>query len=319
MRIFLIPLSRAARTLHCHSTLAPSPTSYLTRATSWAGKKWNELGESPRDSAKHKVFVFGTRVLDKLPHEEYFLKAVPAKEDWDQAPATVDMVPFTYPSAWKEARVKDDFRALVKARVPYHRKYMIYSAIWVPFTSLFAIVPLVPNFPLFYNAYRLWSHWKAYQGAKHLDFLIDNNVLDYQPSDVLNMGLEHDPEFSVFFTSSGLQSRKHASGTPLVQSTAAPTFNTGDHGLPQSPEEASTKRQGALSEQQHSPKGAAKMAPVDLIIRDGFITDSEIRTICLAFDQTPMHRELERARHQEADKILKKLLANQTNLKNKAD
>ncbi|KAF9168182.1 hypothetical protein DFQ26_000749 [Actinomortierella ambigua] len=315
MRIFLIPLSRATRTLHCHSTLAPPPTSYLTRATSWAGKKWSELGQSPHDSAKHKVFVFGTRVLDKLPHEEYFLKAVPAKEDWDQAPAKPNMVPFTYPSAWKEARVKDDFRALVRARVPYHRKYMIYSAIWVPFTSLFAIVPLVPNFPLFYNAYRLWSHWKAYQGAKHLDFLITNNVLDYQPSDVLNMGLEHDPEFSIFFTSSGIQSRKRS-----VQSTAAPTFGADGHELPQSPEEADAKRQETTEDQQHHPsKKSAEMAPVELILRDGFITDSEIRTICLAFDQTPMHRELERARHQEADKVLKKLLADQKLAKNKAD
>ncbi|KAG0240021.1 hypothetical protein BGW41_007282 [Actinomortierella wolfii] len=315
MRIFLIPLSRATKALHCHSTLVPPPTSYLTRATSWAGKKWKELGDNPPNSAKHKVFVFGSRVLDKLPHEEYFLKAVPAKEDWGQSAEKDTMVPFMYPSAWKEARVKEDFRALVKARVPYHRKYMIYSAIWIPFTSLFTIVPLVPNFPLFYNAFRLWSHWKAYNGAKHLDFLITNDVLSYQPSDVLNLGLEHDPEFAVFFTSSGIQSRKQASSASPASTTAKPAGDD-KHELPQSPKEAVEKVAGEQKQTSHAP---SPVSPVDIIIRDGFITDAEIRTICLAFDQTPMHRELERARHQEAEKVLKKLIAKQKAIKNKAD
>lgn len=66
-----------------------------------------------------------------------------------------------YPSSLKEAQVHAEFKTLVDQRIPYHRKHMIYSAMWVPVTSLFTIVPLVPNIPLFYNAYRLWSHWKG--------------------------------------------------------------------------------------------------------------------------------------------------------------
>lgn len=81
MRIFLIPLSRTARTLHCHSTSLPSSTSYLNRATTWAGKKWEELGQAKADTLKHRLHRAGTGMLEKIEHEETFLKAVPAKED----------------------------------------------------------------------------------------------------------------------------------------------------------------------------------------------------------------------------------------------
>jgi hypothetical protein len=66
-----------------------------------------------------------------------------------------------YPSSLKEPQVQAEFEALLKQRIPYHRKNMMYSASCVPVTSLFTLVPFVPNIPLFYNAFRLWSHWKG--------------------------------------------------------------------------------------------------------------------------------------------------------------
>jgi len=70
----------------------------------------------------------------------------------------------------KEAQVSAEFRTLLDHRIPYHRKYMIYSALCVPVTSLFTIVPVVPNIPFFYNAYRLWSHWKGNDRHHDADF-----------------------------------------------------------------------------------------------------------------------------------------------------
>jgi hypothetical protein len=81
MRIFLIPLSRTTKTFHCHSTLQPSSTSYLNRATSFAGKKWEQLGQAKPETFKHRLYGAGTKMLEKIEHEETFLKAVPAKED----------------------------------------------------------------------------------------------------------------------------------------------------------------------------------------------------------------------------------------------
>lgn len=36
----------------------------------------------------------------------------------------------------------------------------------------FAIIPIIPNFPLFYVLWRAWSHYKAWRGATYLEQLI---------------------------------------------------------------------------------------------------------------------------------------------------
>lgn len=75
---------------------------------------------------------------------------------------------------------------LLKERVPYHRKYMYYSAYWVPITCTFVIVPLVPNIPLAYNLFRLYSHYKAYKGAEHLQILSNQGRLEYTPNQAID-------------------------------------------------------------------------------------------------------------------------------------
>jgi len=43
----------------------------------------------------------------------------------------------------------------------------------------FGLIPVIPNLPFFYLAYRAFSHWKALSGAKHLEFLVEKNL--FQP------------------------------------------------------------------------------------------------------------------------------------------
>jgi hypothetical protein len=81
MRIFLVPLSRRAHALHCHSTLAKPSSSYLNRVTVFASKKWEELSQAKPDSMKRKLYSVGTTMLEKIEHRETFFKEVPAKED----------------------------------------------------------------------------------------------------------------------------------------------------------------------------------------------------------------------------------------------
>ncbi|KAG0199059.1 hypothetical protein BGX28_007603 [Mortierella sp. GBA30] len=328
MRIFLIPLSRTAKALHCHSTLAPSSTSYLNRVTTWAGKKWEGLSRAPPDSIKTKLYGAGSRMLEKLEHKETFFKEVPSKED-----ATItDMVPFMYPSALKEAQVSAEFRALLEQRIPYHRKYMIYSALWVPVTSLFIIVPLVPNIPLFYNAFRLWSHWKeylwtAYNGAKHLDLMVKSGMVSFQPSDVLNLGLQHDPDFAVFFTGSHHLSKKRGArrrhseqdqkGPVITESSGeiTPTLSLNNNAGSTA---ASTTGSGdAKARSLALTKLEDPMSVTDHVVHEGFITDAEIQTICIAFERPPMMgREIKRARYQEAEKYVKQRLMEDKSKKN---
>lgn len=44
----------------------------------------------------------------------------------------------------------------------------------------------VPNIPFFYLVYRAWSHWRALSGGKHIQFLLEKNLLIYNPSPILD-------------------------------------------------------------------------------------------------------------------------------------
>lgn len=42
-----------------------------------------------------------------------------------------------------------------------HRKRLVWSLIGLPISVPFALVPVIPNLPFFYLAYRAFSHWKG--------------------------------------------------------------------------------------------------------------------------------------------------------------
>lgn len=46
----------------------------------------------------------------------------------------------------------------------------------------FAIIPVLPNFPLFYVLWRAWSHYRAWRGAYYLDQLVQMGMITEQPS-----------------------------------------------------------------------------------------------------------------------------------------
>ncbi|KAF9330210.1 hypothetical protein BG006_006828 [Podila minutissima] len=260
---------------------------------------------------KRKLYGAGSKMLEKIEHQEVFLKGIPAKEDIPDTTAKT-MVPLEYPSALKEAQVRAEFATFIEQRVPYHRKYMILSALCVPVTSLFTIVPLVPNIPFFYNAFRLWSHWKAYSGAKHLAFHVKNGSIHYQACDVLNLGLQHDPEFAVFFTGSH-QLSKRRRAFKKYQPTDEPIIAESSGELtPDLQKPASAKDAAATTTTRPSTATAVNvndpLSVTDHVVNEGFISDAEIQTICLACDRIPMQREIQRARHQEADKYVKERL-----------
>jgi len=44
----------------------------------------------------------------------------------------------------------------------------------------------IPNLPFFYLCYRAWSHWRALAGGKHIQFLLQNNLLTLVPSPIVD-------------------------------------------------------------------------------------------------------------------------------------
>lgn len=100
-----------------------------------------------------------------------------------------------HPSILKSESLESELKELLDQRVPYHKKYMKYSAYWVPISCTFVIVPLVPNIPLAYNLFRLYSHYKAYKGAEHLKSLSDYGSLEYAPNSAID-GVLNNIEFT---------------------------------------------------------------------------------------------------------------------------
>lgn len=64
--------------------------------------------------------------------------------------------------------------------------------LWFPCKSSlqFAIFLLnslsIPNLPFFYLVFRAYSHWRALSGSKHVEFLLEKNLIKAAPSKILD-------------------------------------------------------------------------------------------------------------------------------------
>ncbi|KAJ8659203.1 hypothetical protein O0I10_004917 [Lichtheimia ornata] len=177
MRIFAIPILRNRWAYYCHST-APT-TSQLTKVVDWSSKKWEQLGTADPTTWKRKLYDRGNHFMNQLDYQEWFLKNVPNKGEIQHPPEKAHVL---YVSLLDGPAVQHHLEHLLQVKEPYHKKYMYYSAYWVPVACTFAIVPLIPNIPLAYNLFRLYSHYTAYKGAQHLRSL----PLDYAESPELD-------------------------------------------------------------------------------------------------------------------------------------
>ncbi|KAI8335657.1 mitochondrial K+-H+ exchange-related-domain-containing protein [Choanephora cucurbitarum] len=185
MRLYAIPILKNRWAYYCHSTLPA--TSRLTKMVAWSNKKWEQLDKAEADSWKKKLYIRGSNIMNQLDYQEWFFKSVPSKEEIEKP---LEKVWIHHPSVLDKSQLDHELKAVLKERIPYHKKYMRYSAYWVPFACTFAIVPLVPNIPLAYNLFRLYSHYKALKGAEHLETLLEYGHIEYEVDPRLNEIME---------------------------------------------------------------------------------------------------------------------------------
>ncbi|KAF7294243.1 hypothetical protein HMN09_01152700 [Mycena chlorophos] len=213
MRIVALPLTRlnvnasklSRPTFYRFSITAPPPKPKVPRTGilarwlpeeglgKWASHKANQTwigwGAAPTGSIKQRAFQTGERLMSQLDFEETNLKSL----DLAIAPSlNVDgktglagketEIMLLYPPTMLSGEQSlQNLKALVDERIPLHTRGM-YT--WIFFAVLSAplkLIPIIPNFPFYFCAWRTWSHLKARRAAQYLQSLIANKRIVPEP------------------------------------------------------------------------------------------------------------------------------------------
>ncbi|PSR80174.1 mitochondrial K+-H+ exchange-related-domain-containing protein [Coniella lustricola] len=190
MRLFLLPISTRRTLLYAQrlNNAAQQNQGLMDKVQNKAAALW--AGWENKDSGWQKTIVkYGNQALRKIPYEEWGLKSVPplsTKRGDDEIKGT-DKVEVLFPgSLIQQSQVESVLQRLGNERESLHRKRLFWCFVGMPISAPFALVPIIPNIPFFYLAYRAWSHWRAISGGKHIQFLLQNHLLVMKPSAVLD-------------------------------------------------------------------------------------------------------------------------------------
>ncbi|GIJ83735.1 hypothetical protein Asppvi_002565 [Aspergillus pseudoviridinutans] len=182
MRLFVVPISTRRALIYSRplSRDIAKELSVLDRVTNKAAETWAKWEEADKGWKKHLV-TWGNKVQQRIPFEEWGLKSIPslkAQRRFDKSSETKKVDVLFPGNAIKADKLRSILRKIATERQDLHRKRMWWSLIAAPFTAPIALIPVVPNIPFFYLAYRGWSHWRAFNGSKHLEYLVEKDLLN---------------------------------------------------------------------------------------------------------------------------------------------
>ncbi|XP_042052957.1 uncharacterized protein YDL183C-like [Salvia splendens] len=159
------------------SSSKPSEDSKVELAVDFFANKmngaWTKLEKAPQGTLKNKIHGLGVKLLSRVKPSEIFFKSIPKE---------INRVDIVYPSSLNPRLVRRRLRHLAYRGSVIHTKYFYCSAIMVPLTSVFMVLPL-PNIPFFWISFRAYSHWRASQGSEKLMHLVTDASYQPNPSD----------------------------------------------------------------------------------------------------------------------------------------
>lgn len=186
MRLFLLPISTRRALVYCQKVTQKPATelSYADRITKKAVDTW-AAWEKKEKGWQKIVTKYGNQGLQRIPYEEWGLKSFPPLNHAIQADDMAMMAEgkrfdVVYPgNIMKHDEAPLILARLAKERKQFHWRRFIGCLVGLPITAPFALVPVIPNIPFFYVAFRCWSHWRALRGSDHLDFMLDHRILRF--------------------------------------------------------------------------------------------------------------------------------------------
>ncbi|PYH98572.1 hypothetical protein BO71DRAFT_395167 [Aspergillus ellipticus CBS 707.79] len=182
MRLLVIPISTRQVLIYARplGRDLSKERSLTDKVTQKAAETWAKWEEADKGWKKHLV-SWGNRVQQRIPYQEWGLKSIPSlnsqrRLDPSYGTKQVDVL---FPgNAIRSERLRTMLRAIATERQDLHRKRMMWSFLAAPLTAPIGLIPIVPNIPFFYLVYRGWSHWRALNGSKHLEFLVEKDLLN---------------------------------------------------------------------------------------------------------------------------------------------
>lgn len=159
MRLFLLPISTRRTLLYCDRVAtqvnASGKLSYHDRIVNKANETWASWENSP-NKYKKKLTDYGNIVFNRISYEEWGLKTLPS--------STADLTPteIVFPGRFlDQKKVPEILRRMATERQGLHKQRFWGSLIGLPFTIPVGLLPIIPNIPGFYLAFRAWSHFKG--------------------------------------------------------------------------------------------------------------------------------------------------------------
>lgn len=162
-----------------------------------AVKGWNKL-EGSEVSINRKIVHLIRRLLSSIPYDENSLRSFPRKsamireineesrEEFPRAVMTsqienaavsvdqIKPIPVYHPKFQEPQAILNQMNKFKNSLTSYHKKWAMVCAVAIPVSLPMALLPVVPNVPGFYFAYRLYCHLQALRGANNLGYLLES-------------------------------------------------------------------------------------------------------------------------------------------------
>jgi len=190
IRLLLLPISTRRTLIYSQRLKAviAENQSWLDKGTARAANLWASW-EKKESGWQRKVVDYGNQALKRIPYEEWGLKSIPplSSRRKENESAGKERVELIFPDILiPKENVLNVLRRLGTERQAIHKQRLVWSIVGMPLVAPFALVPVIPNLPFFYLVFRAWSHWRALTGSKHIEFLLDKNLIAVQSSPILN-------------------------------------------------------------------------------------------------------------------------------------
>lgn len=127
--------------------------------------QWESLQKAPKGSLKSWLYRLALKALEQEDVADTFLKKLPSETDHYQ---------FIFPSDLNKKLVRRRTRLFLQQQ-EYHQRcrQILWCSLIVPMVPL--LVLPAPNIPMYYAAYKVYSHTAALKGCRQLLRTLQNN------------------------------------------------------------------------------------------------------------------------------------------------